>query len=267
MTRQAIDEEKYYKRIKNLNIAHYAGETSYYAAAPLRKVERKILDDLPRGAKILDLGCGSGRFSVNAALHGFNVTGIDITPQAVQEAKKKAFNEGARDAKFIEGDMTAIPFPDEFFDYVFCPRFSINAVATFAKRKKAIAEMLRVIKPNGIVFVESFNKLYVGRGLLVPLKNILRDIWRRLMMVGCKLFGKEYSNLLPGDIVYKNNKVLGAPDGYAHLPTIFELKSMIPDDNKVAANFFSIPQVVGNIKGCDPFKFFRYSIWVVLAKK
>jgi ubiquinone/menaquinone biosynthesis C-methylase UbiE len=260
-------DDDYYDRIKKFNIVHYAGETSYYTKAPLRQAEVALLDKLPLGAAILDLGCGSGRFSVGAALRGFNVTGLDITPKAIEAARKKALDENAHNATFVEGDMTAIPFPDNSFEYVFCPRFVINAVATSSKREKAMSEMLRVVKPTGVVFIESFNKLYFGRGPFVPLGNVLRDIWRRLMMVGCGFLGKKYTHLLPGDITYKNNKVAGAPDGYAHLPTIFELKNMIPEGSRIMARFQSIPQVTGRIKGSDFLKYFRYSIWIKLRKQ
>jgi ubiquinone/menaquinone biosynthesis C-methylase UbiE len=260
------NDEVYYDRIKKFNIVHYAGETSYYTKAPLRQAEVALLDTLPRGAMVLDLGCGSERFSVGAALRGFNVTGLDITPKAIEAARKKASEEGTRNVTFIEGDMTSIPFPENTFDYVFCPRFVINAVATSAKREKAVTEMLRVIKPTGFVFIESFNKLYFGRGPIAPLENVLRDGWRRFIIIGCGLLGKHYAGLLPGDITYKNNKVPGASDGYAHLPTIFELRSMIPREGGIAARFQSIPQITGRIKGLDLFKYFRYSIWVTLKK-
>jgi ubiquinone/menaquinone biosynthesis C-methylase UbiE len=261
------DDEAYYDRIKKFNIVHYAGETSYYTKAPLRPAEVVLLGRLPQGATILDLGCGSGRFSVGAALHGFNVTGLDITPKAIEAAGKKALEEGVHNIIFVEGDMTSISFPENTFDYVFCPRFVINAVATSAKRKKAVREMLRVVKPTGAVFIESFNKLYFGRGPITPLGNILRDFWRLLTIGGCRLFRKSYSGLLPGDITYKNNKVAGAPDGYAHLPTIFELKRMVSHDKNISANFQSIPQITGRIKGLDFFKYFRYSIWMTLKKR
>lgn len=260
------DDETYYDRIKKFNIVHYAGEISYYTEAPLRPAEVALLSKLPQGATILDLGCGSGRFSVGAALHGFNVTGMDITPKAIEAARKKALADGAQHVVFVEGDMTSIPFPEQTFDYVFCPRFVINAVATSTKREKAVREMLRVAKPTGVVFIESFNKLYLGRGPFTPLGNILKDGWRRLIMIGYSGLGKKYMGLLPGDITYKNNKVAGAPDGYAHLPTIFELRRMIPEKNGVVVHFQSIPQVTGRIKGIDLLKYFRYSIWITLKK-
>ena len=226
-----------------------------------------MLGTLPQGSSILDLGCGSGRFSVGAALLGFKVTGLDITAAAIEAARAKALRENAQNAVFVEGDMTSLPFPDGSFDYVFCPRFVINAVATFRKREKAVAEMLRVVNPSGTVFIESFNELYCGRGPGTPLVNIIKGIWRRVVIALHAWTGKPYTGLLPGDIVYKNNKVEGAPDGYAHLPTIIELRRMLPEEKRSTAIFRSIPQITGRIKGMDIFKYFRYSMWVIVKKR
>lgn len=62
-----FNDADYYEKIKNLNIAHYSGEVSYYTSAPIRNVEKKLLDNLPADSSLLDLGCGSGRFSIEAA--------------------------------------------------------------------------------------------------------------------------------------------------------------------------------------------------------
>lgn len=258
-----INEEKYYQKINKLNLEHYTGETSYYSRAPLRMVEKILLEKLPYGSKILDLACGSGRFSVGAALMGLRVTGADITPAAIECAKEKAKKESAENINFLVADMTELPFEDNSFDFVFCPRFSINAVATFNKRKLAIKEMLRVVKPHGKVFIESFNELYSGKGIAMPIKNILIDIGRYLNIFKCHLLGKEYAGWLPGDLVYKANKVDSASIGYTHLPTIVEMLRWLPKGKRW--KIFSIPQIV-NKKKLDIFKFFRYSIWIVLDK-
>ncbi len=259
---KTTDENEYYARIKKLNIKHYSGEISYYTKAPMRKVEDKLLGLLRKGTKVLDLGCGSGRFSIGAAQLDLNVTGLDITPDAIKAAETRAKKLELGNVHFIVGDMTKIPFNDNEFDYVFCPRFSINAVATFEKRQAAISEMMRVVKPGGVVYIESFNKLYMGKGLYIPTKNILTDIWRVIRMLLYRVINREYLGLLPGDIVYEANKAEGASIGYAHLPTIIELTALLPKD--VSHDFYSIPQILG--KKFDPFKYFRYSIWVFLTK-
>ena len=257
--------DNYYRKIKALNISHYAGEVPYYTQAPLREVEKELLTSIPMQSKILDVGCGSGRFSIGAAQIGHNVTGMDITPEAISAAIEKAKKLNLNNVNFLIGDMTEIPFGDNKFDYVFCPRFSINAVATFEKRKRAIDEMTRAVKHDGVVYIESFNKLYFGRGPVLPLKNLFSDFLKRISMFWHRLARKEYKGLLPGDIVYKSNKVVGASKGYAHLPTIFELKKLLP--RNVTHEFYSIPQILNKRKSFDLVKYFRYSIWFLLKKR
>lgn len=259
-----FNQKEYYQKIKELNIKHYAGETSYYTQAPVRKVEYAILSKLNKRATILDLGCGSGRFSIGAAQLGFNVVGVDITPSAISAAQQKAEKLEVKNVQFSDGDMTNLSFKDKAFDYVFCPRFSINAVATFSQREKAIKEMLRVVKDDGAVFIESFNKFYLGKGIIFLLINISRDFIRCLRLFYCYLLGKQYKELLPGDIVYKANKTKEASEGYAHLPTIFELRELMPQNVKF--KFYSIPQITQD-KKIDLLKFFRYSIWIFVTKK
>jgi SAM-dependent methyltransferase len=66
------------------------------------------------GSAILDLGCGSGRHSKYLASKGFSVTGIDLSGESINEAKRSE-RPGLR---FIEHDMR-VPFGTNFADYVF----------------------------------------------------------------------------------------------------------------------------------------------------
>ncbi len=103
-----MNTENYYKKIKALNIVHYTGETSYYEKAPLRSVENALLKTLKPGSRILDLGCGSGRFSVGVAEQGFWVVGMDITPAAIAAAKNKALNAGVDNGVKIALSLFAV---------------------------------------------------------------------------------------------------------------------------------------------------------------
>lgn len=263
MKNKTLEPEKYYAKIKKLNQEHYAGEVAYYSKASLRPAEIVLLGKLDKKSRILDLGCGSGRFSIGAAKKGFEVEGVDITPEAIEASKNRALENNLSNVNFTCGDMTEIPFPDSSFDFVFCPRFSINAVSTRQQRIKAVREMLRVVKSGGVVHIESFNKLYCGKGLWMPLKNVLIDFGRNIKIVICKIFGKEYEGLLPGDITYEANKVATASIGYAHLPTYWQIKKWIPKKTKF--DMKSIPEVRGR-KKIDLLKYFRYSIWVFIKK-
>ena len=57
--------------------------------------------------KALDIGCGSGFWSVDLARRGWEVTGIDVTPKAIRRARERAREAGV-EARFIEGDVAAL---------------------------------------------------------------------------------------------------------------------------------------------------------------
>ena len=248
----------YYQKIKKLNLKHYANETEYYSQAGLRSAEEKLLSRLPKGARILDVGCGSGRFSINASKLGFAVTGIDIVPEAIAVCKKRAKDEKLS-ARFFVKDITTEVLSEEF-DYVFCPRFVINAISTGEHRKKAIENMYQMCKTGGVLFIESFNINWIGRGIFLPIKNNMLSIARKIKIAYCKFTSRKYKGLFPGDITYKANKTSYAPVGYAHLPSVFEIKKYLTNGKT-----YSIYEIAYHYKK-DVLKPFRYSIWVIGQK-
>lgn len=62
--------------------------------------------DAPYGPS-LDLGCGTGRWSILLAKRGWKVTGIDVVPTAVRAARERISEEGA-EVEILEGDVTAL---------------------------------------------------------------------------------------------------------------------------------------------------------------
>jgi len=102
--------------------------------------------------KILDLGCGTGRHSIYLAKAGFDIYATDISPTGVEIARKKAESLGLYDIHFHQHDMRIIPFADNFFDAVICTRTIQHGM--LAQIRKAIAEIYRVLKTNGIVITD-----------------------------------------------------------------------------------------------------------------
>src|SRR5262250_554555 len=67
--------------------------------------------DIPPGARVLDVGCGSGQLALMAARDGFNTTGLDIAENLIASARDRASAEQLQ-ARFEVGDAEALPFPD-----------------------------------------------------------------------------------------------------------------------------------------------------------
>lgn len=72
-----------------------------------------LLENLPKGAEVLELGCGSGIPTTQELAEKFAVTGVDISARQVELAQQRVPS-----AKFIHKDMTKLDFPDDSFDAV-----------------------------------------------------------------------------------------------------------------------------------------------------
>lgn len=99
------------------------------------------------GQQVLDVGTGTGVVAITSRLKGAAVTGIDLTPSLLAKAKESATIAGIKDIAWQEGDAEDIPFPASSFDMVLSQFGHM-----FAPRPEvATAEMLRVLKPGGIL--------------------------------------------------------------------------------------------------------------------
>ncbi|GIF02483.1 class I SAM-dependent methyltransferase [Actinoplanes siamensis] len=75
-----------------------------------------LLEHGVRGPKVLDLGCGTGDLACTLARRGYHVTGVDISPVAIERARQKAAGLTAR---FEVQDATRINLPNAPFDTIF----------------------------------------------------------------------------------------------------------------------------------------------------
>ena len=109
----------------------------------------EIQAQLPKENKklrILDVGCGAGFFTILLAKAGHQVTGIDLTPDMIKNAKQLAEEEQA-ECEFAVMDAENPEFPDGTFDVI----VSRNLTWTLPHVKHAYGEWLRVLKKGGIL--------------------------------------------------------------------------------------------------------------------
>jgi ubiquinone/menaquinone biosynthesis C-methylase UbiE len=100
--------------------------------------------------RLLDLGCGDGRHLKYFSKFGFQVFGIDISPTALQLAKDWLLEDNLF-AELTCGDMTVLPWPDNFFDALVSDRVLNHGY--HEEIELAIAETYRVLQPGGWFFL------------------------------------------------------------------------------------------------------------------
>jgi ubiquinone/menaquinone biosynthesis C-methylase UbiE len=92
------------------------------------------------GARVVDLGCGSGIFTHLLSERGYTASGLDISPKLLELARRKYPS-----LQFDEGDVEALPYESESVDAVLLS----GLVHHLPDAAKCAAEVARVLKPNG----------------------------------------------------------------------------------------------------------------------
>lgn len=119
-----------------------------------------ILDQILKGRfktgmQILDAGCGEGRNLFYFLKNDFEISAIDQNKTAVKMVRMHARTQGSKSnpSQFIEGDLSAMPFPDAQFDAVICISVLHFANGT-SDFENMLIELIRILKSRGILFLE-----------------------------------------------------------------------------------------------------------------
>ncbi len=100
-----------------------------------------------RNASVLDYGCGDGSCAILVAKHGAFAVGIDISDVAIHNAKQSAARQELDGkAHFLIMDCESLGFPDNTFDLIV-----IRAILHHLKLDKALSELVRVLKKDGVM--------------------------------------------------------------------------------------------------------------------
>jgi len=106
-----------------------------------------------KGMKVLDVGCGTGNFSIKLAEKGCQVVGIDISEKMLDIARKKSRAKNLN-ISFYNMNVYNLSFPDESFNGV----FSMAALEFMHEPRKAFNEMMRVLKPGGQLLIGTIHR-------------------------------------------------------------------------------------------------------------
>ncbi len=110
---------------------------------------------LPRKASLLDAGCGRGRNMLYLSQLGFSVCGCDLSPVALEAAKRRAQQVGLP-INVQVSDLTCLPYGDNSFAGAICVH--VLPYHLKADIAKGIRELGRVVQPNGWLYVDLLDR-------------------------------------------------------------------------------------------------------------
>lgn len=167
------------------------------------------------GEKALDIGCGGGWESIFLAQCGYEVTGVDLSQNAIELAKKRAEEAGVT-VNFKQGNALNLPVEDESIDFA-NDRGCFHVLST-EDREAYVKEVQRVLKPGGVLLLRGcrsndielerpVNDVNIERGDMrfnIVTKEVIDQFFSHAFISGpvlpLKLIGGEH--WLPGNIVF-----------------------------------------------------------------
>lgn len=129
-----------------------------------------------KNESILDVAAGTGAYALYFAAQGNAVTALDITPSYIETLISKAAAQKLNIPAFVNDARDLSQFPSAEYDCVFCMG-PIYHLIDPADREKTIAESLRVLKPNGLLFLAYINKYFIFSHLAAQNKQFLQEKW------------------------------------------------------------------------------------------
>lgn len=144
MTKEPVRHEQYTHGHARAVVRQHAQRIASEAAAFL-------LPALRPGMRILDVGCGPGSITRGLAerVAPGEVIGLDLSRETLDEARRDAAAQGMTNLQYREGSVYALPFPDASFDVA----YAHQVLQHLRERASALGEMLRVVRPGGLVAI------------------------------------------------------------------------------------------------------------------
>jgi SAM-dependent methyltransferase len=113
-----------------------------------------------RGRMVLEVGCGAGVDLARFARGGARVTGVDLSPSAIELARTNFAQQGLT-GRLEVADGEDLPFPDGEFDLV----YAHGVVQYTARPQRLVDECRRVLKPGGLAIFQVYNRISWLNGL------------------------------------------------------------------------------------------------------
>jgi 2-polyprenyl-6-hydroxyphenyl methylase/3-demethylubiquinone-9 3-methyltransferase len=113
--------------------------------------------------RVLDLGCGGGLATACLAERGAKAVGLDLSQASLRVAHRHTRGKVQPEPVFACGGAEALPFADASFDIVWCT----DVLEHLADVPTAMAQIVRVLKPGGLLLYDTINRTFLSRLLVI----------------------------------------------------------------------------------------------------
>jgi 2-polyprenyl-3-methyl-5-hydroxy-6-metoxy-1,4-benzoquinol methylase len=120
-------------------------------------IEKEIV--FRKQSKILDIGCGTGRHSIELTKRGYNVTGVDLSDSQLERAKEKAAEQKLK-ISFQKHDARNLPFEQEFDLALMICEGAFPLMETDEMNFLILQNASKSLKPNGKLIFTTLNGLF-----------------------------------------------------------------------------------------------------------
>jgi ubiquinone/menaquinone biosynthesis C-methylase UbiE len=136
------------------------------------EIGRAIAEQMPDGARVLELGVGTGRIALPVAAAGCEVYGIDVSSHMLAWLSRRIASEGRDNIHLARGDITALPFREDAFDGA----MAVHVLHLVADWAGVLAQVSRMVRPGGI--------LVLGRDWIDPdsFSGTIRNTFRKTVV-------------------------------------------------------------------------------------
>jgi len=202
--------------------------------------------------KILDLGCGAGRTTINLYKNGYkDIVGLDISDNLINYAKNYSI-ENNLNINFVVGDATKLNYQDNSFDVVIFSFNGMQCIPGKKNRDNVLKEVYRVLKPGGYYIFTAHNRDDSGK---------FQHVWNEEKIKwengkqdkNLEMFGDRYSIDQTGEIAF------------VHFSNIEEMKEFIYQEDFIIIEFIKSTDIAieneNTKKFCNPTVF-----WIVRKK-
>jgi len=148
MTNEPLRHETYTHGHAAATVRQHGQRTAEEAAAFL-------MPELRVGMRVLDVGCGPGSITRGLAerVAPGEVVGVDLSKETLESARRDAAARGLDNLRYEEASVYALPFPDASFDVA----YAHQVLQHLREREAALQEMLRVLRPGGLLAIRDID--------------------------------------------------------------------------------------------------------------